>query len=231
MIDAEWGRHGIETLRGHAAVFIIVDVLSFSTAVDIATARGAAIIPFPRHDREAARAEAARHNALLAGTRDEHALYSLSPASLIAIPNGTRLVLPSPNGSALSCATGPAPTFAGCLRNAAAVAEAARAAAAGAPIAVIPAGEKWPDNSLRPALEDFLGAGAIIHHLGLPCSPEAQAARDAWRAAGAGLPDLLRACRSGRELIARGFPGDVDLAAVENISENAPRLAAGIYTA
>jgi phosphosulfolactate phosphohydrolase-like enzyme len=57
--------------------------------------------------------------------------------------------------------------------------------------------EGSPDGSLRPALEDLLGVGAIIHHLGLPCSPEAHVARDAYRAAGIAVAALIRASVSG----------------------------------
>ena len=54
--------------------------------------------------------------------------YSLSPASLTAIPAETSLVLPSPNGSAISALAAQLgrPMLAGCLRNAAAVAAAAK---------------------------------------------------------------------------------------------------------
>jgi hypothetical protein len=38
--DCEWGAKGIEVLGPHAAVLVIVDVLSFSTAVDVAVSRG-----------------------------------------------------------------------------------------------------------------------------------------------------------------------------------------------
>ena len=76
--------------------------------------------------------------------------YSLSPTSLVNLPSGIRLVLPSPNGSILSLLASSTPTIAGCLRNCQAVAESAMKI--GRNIAVIPAGERWDDDTLRPVL-------------------------------------------------------------------------------
>ena len=67
------------------------------------------------------------------------------------IPADVRLVLPSPNGATLSLETGELPTFTGCLRNAQAVAQALQGI--GPKISLIPAGERWKDGSLRPAVE------------------------------------------------------------------------------
>jgi len=50
----EWGLAGIEALRERVAVFVIVDVLSFSTAVDVAVSRGAIVYPFPYGEQVAA---------------------------------------------------------------------------------------------------------------------------------------------------------------------------------
>ena len=92
------------------------------------------------------------------------------------------------NGSSLSLATGETPTLAGCLRNCQAVALAAMRY--GHRIAVIPAGEKWDDGSLRPSFEDLIGAGAIITHLTGVRSPEAQTARSAYCSAQPNLKGL-----------------------------------------
>lgn len=227
---SEWGLAGIESLRHRAAAFIIVDILSFCTAVDIAVARGASVYPFALGDPAQARAAAAKAGAVLAlPRRAAGGQFSLSPASLLTIAPGTRLMLPSPNGSRLSLATGGVPTFAACLRNAAAVARAARAVAGQGDIAVIPAGERWPDGGLRPAIEDLIGAGAVLHHLALPCSPEAEVARNAWRAVGDGVARLVESSVSGRELRHSSFGQDVSLAVELAASLCAPVLVNGAY--
>jgi 2-phosphosulfolactate phosphatase len=209
-------------------VLIIVDVLSFTTCVDIVVSRGAILFPY-RHTLDSLPAFATTKDALFAAPgRQQGASYSLSPASLINIPHGTRLVLPSPNGSTLSLATGAVPTIAGCLRNAQAVA--ARAVQIGQRISVIAAGERWQGSgSLRPAVEDFIGAGAIIAHLAGAPSPEAQTAVAAFRSAQPDLPAVLRRCSSGQELVGRGFTADVSLAAQLNVSRTAPLLQDGAY--
>ena len=231
-VTAEWGMAGVAALYKRASVIVIVDVLSFSTAVDVAVSRGAVIYPFPYGDPARAQAEADRVGAILAQPRRATGgQFTLSPASLAKISAGTKLLLPSPNGSRLSLAGGDTPVLAGCLRNAAAVARAARKLAGDGEVGVVPAGELWPDGGLRPAIEDLLGAGAIIHHLDLPCSPEAQVARDAYRSADTQLASLIRASISGRELIDGGFLQDVEIAVAQNVSDCAPLLSGGAYRA
>jgi 2-phosphosulfolactate phosphatase len=228
-VACEWGLHGVQTLREHAAVLIIVDVLSFSTAVDVALARGASIIPFPLGDPALARAAAESKGALLATPRRAGAQFSLSPATLRELPAGAQLLLPSPNGSRLSLEAAPVPVFTACLRNFAATAAAAAQLAGSRMIGVIPAGERWPDDTLRPAIEDWCGAGAVIDALDRPMTAEAKVARDAFRAAGNDLPRLTQDSLSGRELIDRGFAIDVELASAIGISAIAPQLVDGAY--
>lgn len=227
-VRCEWGAQGIQQLAPVSDVIIIVDVLSFSTCVEIATARGAIIFPYAWHD-DRAQTFGNSVNAELAGLRRDSARYTLSPQSLLEIPRGMRLVLPSPNGSTLTLATGKTPTLAGCLRNANAVAAAAQAY--GNRIAIIPAGERWQDGSLRPAIEDWIGGGAIINALNGSLSPEARAARAAFREAAPDLSQILGRCISGQELVARDFAPDVVLAAAHNVSDTVPTFKNGAYCA
>jgi len=83
------------------------------------------------------------------------------------------------------------------------------------PASVIAAGERWPDDSLRAAVEDMLGAGAVISVLrrlaGVSLSPEADAARASFE----GTSDIAAAiatCVSGVELTEAGFSEDVAIA-------------------
>jgi 2-phosphosulfolactate phosphatase len=221
----EWGEHGVNLLVPISDVVIIVDVLSFTTCVEIATNRKAIIYPY-RGRIEMAQEFARSVGAELAQKRGD-AKYSLSPNSMLQVPEGVKLVLPSPNGSTLTLATGKTPTLAGCLRNARAVAKSAKRY--GNRIAVIPAGERWPDGSLRPSFEDLIGAGAIIRYLEGTCSPEAYVAMSAFQAAEQELTRFLHECGSGKELIERGYKEDVFLAAELNVSDCVPTLQAGAY--
>lgn len=221
-----WGPWGLAHIAQGVDVVIVVDVLSFTTCVEVAVGRGIDVIPFPWRD-ERAEERAREAGAVLARKRGEGNGPSLSPVSLGGLPPGTRVLLPSPNGSTLSLQS-PAPTtLAGCLRNARAVAGVA--VAHGRRIAVIAAGEQWPDGALRPALEDHLGAGVILRHLPGSRSPEAEAAVALAEGLGDRLATYVASCASGRELAAGGYARDVEIASALNVSTVVPILRGGLW--
>lgn len=239
-LRCEWGAEGITALAPAADVLVIVDVLSFTTCVSIAVERGASVLPYRFRD-VSAEAYAAAQGAILAVPRGQTGAthpYSLSPKSLAALPARARLVLPSPNGATLATLAEDygKPVLAGCLRNAAATA--ASAARLGKRIAVIPAGERWGrhEGMLRPAVEDWLGAGAILAALHVPwpaarLSPEASAAVAAFTAAKATISQGIYECASGRELREQGYAEDVTIAAVLDASTVAALLIEGAFVA
>jgi len=221
-INCEWGLNGLKKLSSHSDVIIIVDVLSFSTSVDIAVSNGAFIYPYALHDKSAAE-YALRMNAELASAeRGKPDSYSLSPSSLMNIRPDTKLVLPSPNGSELSLAAGSKIVLCACLRNCTAVAE--YAMEAGENIAVIPAGEKWKDGSMRFAAEDLIGAGAVIANLGGELSIDAEVALTAFKNFEHNLFEVLENSVSGNELLDKGFEEDIVLASELNFSSSVPLL-------
>jgi len=230
-----WGPEAARALPNGCRASIIVDVLSFMTSVDIAVSRGAIVHPFLCNDeRGAAHAKAIG----AAPAQERGSGWSLSPASLLDIPEGTRILLPSPNGATVTLAAAEHcdQILGACLRNASAVAEAA--ASTGGPVAVIAAGERWPDGQLRVAVEDLIGAGAVIAALvaragsNIPGpSPEARTAVAAHAAMAQDLEATLTDCVSGRELVARDFGADVLLAAEADVSRTVPALADGAFSA
>ncbi|MEU7481413.1 2-phosphosulfolactate phosphatase [Lentzea sp. NPDC042327] len=214
----EWGPEGIDALKG-CDVLVVVDVLSFTTSVDLVVGNGGQVRP-SRWGPESGRTP--------------------RPASLAG---ATGLVeLPSPNGSNLSslAATTGAHVLAACLRNAEAVAE--RAAQLGEVVGVVPGGERWgldvlgtgprEFGPLRPCVEDHLGAGAVLAALAsrLPAgqaSPEAELAITAFT-----HTDVVRAvreCGSGRELTGNGHAADVELAVALGVSRVVPQLVEGVF--
>lgn len=221
------GLDGLRELAGRCRTLVVVDVLSFSTAVDVAVSAGARVLPLPwRDERAAARAREA--GAALAGPR-AHDRWSLSPSSLRTLPPGELLALPSPNGAALCAAASADHVLVGGLRNASAVAR----AAVELPVGVVAAGERrgGDDGPLRPAVEDLLGAGAIIAALPGSRSAEAQVAAGAFAASSGRVEELVRDCASGQQLADLGFPQDVRLAAQLDASGTAPVLRDGIIGA
>lgn len=230
----EWGPSGARALAARSVCLVVVDVLSFTTAVSVAVAKGTRVHPFPVRDDRAS-GFAADHDAVLAVRRrdiTEHHPWSLSPAALRRAPAVPRLVLPSPNGSAIAAAVTGAPVLAGSLRNATAVARWIREQGWGTPdhpVTVIAAGERWPDDTLRPAIEDLLGAGAILSALTDHLSPEATLAATTFSTTD--LAATLPTCASGRELIAGGFADDVAIAAELDSSTTVPLLIEGAFTA
>jgi len=225
-VRCEWGPEGVAAIAD-CRTFIVVDVLSFSTCVALAVERGAVVYPYRLRDGEAADF-ANHHEAVLAGPRG--AGYSLSPGSLLSAPPGLRLVLPSPNGAAISLeAARRGHVLAGCLRNKSAVS--ARAVVLGGPYGIIPAGERWRNGTLRPAFEDLLGAGAIATQLPGTRSPEAAAAIAVFESVSNRILDVLVSCSSGRELVERGFLEDVQLAAQLDAEILAPELIDGALVA
>jgi 2-phosphosulfolactate phosphatase len=155
---------------------------------------------------------------------------TLSPVSLQEMEHGSRLVLPSASAAAITHAAVKegVPAVAGCLRN-------ARAAASYAAdfdrVGIVPAGETWPDGSLRLAYEDLVGAGAVASAIQsvdgeAELSPEADAAVAAYT-----FRRSLDECPSGRDLIARGFTEDVRVAEDVDADDVVPLLRGGRYVA
>jgi 2-phosphosulfolactate phosphatase len=216
---------GVEVVR--APYVVIVDVLRFTTAVDAAVSAGGSVYPYRWRDDSAANF-ATQVGATLAGDGDSGG-PSLSPLGLSRLDPGARIVLPSPNGStcAAIAAESGAEVVAACLRNAASVATWLNQRTT--EVTVVACGERWPDGTLRPALEDHLAAGAVLAHLDGRRSPEAQAAAALWAATQPDVAAAVRASASGQELLARGWDDDLDFAVNLDVSDTVPLLVDGAF--
>ena len=185
----DWGIEGLRAIVPGARVVIVIDVLTFTTAVDLTLTNGQSMPG--------------------------------SPLCLAGQSNDTTVL-------------------AGCLRNASAVAAAARQIAGpdGA-IALVSTGDLWESGgAVRHATEDLLGAGAILAALDPSaavspprCSPEAAAARAAYVGARFRMVEHIARTASGRELISRGWVDGVGIAATIDASRIVPMLRDGVFIA
>jgi 2-phosphosulfolactate phosphatase len=213
----EWGVDGLDRLAP-SDVVVVVDVLSFSTSVTDRVAAGEAV---PLDDRAhatslngaavAQRAEAKDAVVLLGGLRNAGAVANAIMAEQTR--RGVRT-------SIAVIAAGELPHPAGELPH----------PAAGA----VPTGSS-PSGSLRFAVEDQLGAGAVIDALGKlgidHTSPEAAAACESFRGLRGAVRHLLTASGSGRELAEEGRRDDVLHAAEQDAVGAVPRLTDGVFAA
>ncbi|WP_454114575.1 2-phosphosulfolactate phosphatase [Microbacterium lacticum] len=206
-VRLEWGDDGLARLAA-SDVVVVVDVLRFSSTVTTRVAAGGAV-PL----------DAAAHAVSLNGAATSRAAAALDPAPIVLL---------------------------GCLRNASAVAEAIadeqRRRGARTSIALIAGGELVPADAgaaartaRRFAVEDLLGAGAIVDALGVRgidhTSPEAAAAGEAFRGLRAATRHLLAASGSGQELAERGAHDEVRAAAELDASTAVPVLREGVFVA
>jgi 2-phosphosulfolactate phosphatase len=228
----EWGPTGAAALAPECDIAVVSDVLTFSTTVSVAADQGVSVVPYRWADTSAADKALAR-DAVLAVARHEAGVgdVSLSPETFRAASGLRRVVLPSPNGATVCAVLAEAgrQVVVASLRNRLAVA--AYLARHGGRILLVPPGERWPDGSLRPAIEDLWGAGGIaaaLEDLGLgEATDEAKAAAQAYRTVEHRVGDALLACPSGQELIGWGYASDVTIAAELDTSDAVPVLVDG----
>jgi 2-phosphosulfolactate phosphatase len=231
-----WGRRGAKAAAQEDNILVVIDTLRFSTTAATAVHHGAMIYPCSTDAAEFTALAARVRGEVALHTSDSHpaapARFSLSPRSYLGIEPGTRVVLPSPNGSTCcQYGTQVAALFVGALVNARAVAEAVShllSADNRLSVTLLACGERWrvPDEEgvLRFALEDYLGAGALLAALPFAQTIEAQACDATFRALQHRLEAVLWECESGQELRAKGLGQDVRFAAQLNVYDTVPVL-------
>lgn len=228
----EWGRRGARDAAQRGDVLVVVDVLSFSSAVVTAVAHGGIIYPCAGDEEPAALAE--RVGAQVAVHRRDvpnKGRFSLSPQTYVGMEPGTRVVLASPNGATCSEHGRDVPyLFVASFLNARAAAQAVSQVlqTTNLCVSIVACGERWQspseDGALRMAVEDYLGAGAVLFYLEHPKSPEARACEGAFRHVRDELLPVVLDCGSGRELRQKGFDEDVHHAAQLNRYDVVPVL-------
>jgi 2-phosphosulfolactate phosphatase len=232
----EWGRRGAAAATARSDLIVVVDTLSFSTAVATALHCGITVYPCLPQEKERLVKEVGAEAAVRRQDVPEKGRFSLSPTTFLSSEPGARVVLDSPNGAACCVIAKTAPcVVVGSLVNALAVARfvSVRCAESDLAVTVLACGERWltpvEGEDLRFSVEDWLAAGAILSHLDLDRSPEAQVCEAAFRGVQGKLEDVLLNCGSGLELRDKGYKADVLHAAHLDLYRVVPLLAGGRF--
>lgn len=226
------GQRGAREAARRGDVLVVVDTLSFSTSAITAIHNGGVV--FPRAKGEDVATYARRVNAECAVAREDvpaKGRFSLSPLTYLDLEPHARIALASPNGATCIRYAHRVPILlVGALLNAQSVAHALSQIlqTTDCAIALLACGERHvdpdADGPLRHALEDDLGAGAILSYLSCEKSPEARACEGAFIHLRDDLFAALTHCLSGRELCDRGFAADVAHAARLNWCNAVPTM-------
>lgn len=227
-VFASWRNVDPRALAGHEVV--LVDVLRATTTIAAAVARGARVVPAGSLADAKRLAKKAGKGALLAGERDGRTIRGFalgnSPAQIggLGTLSGRVLVLTTTNGTqAMPAAKRAARVHASAMVNASAT---ARELAGAAEVSFVCAGR----SNGAPALEDLVGAGAVIAALGeARLMDAARIARDLFLAAKADLHGALRESDGGKHLLELGAADDVRACAALDSLEVAPVLVRGAF--
>lgn len=226
----DFGQWGTAQAQARKDIIVIVDTLSFSTAVTTAVAHGGLIYPCSIAEDSVILAQ--RLGAEVAVRRNEvpqKGRFSLSPLTYVGMTAGTRIVIPSPNGGTCSGFAHTAPCLLiGSLVNAKAIASAISQMlkTTNLCVTIVCCGERELTLSkygeTRMAIEDYLGAGAILSYLEYEKSPEACVCEGAFLHTHKQLEATLLDCGTGRKLRELGFVTDVQHASQLNLYSSVP---------
>lgn len=229
----EWGKRGAREAAERGDITIIVDVLSFSSTVVSAVSQGAIIYPYPPNLDGKKYAHKIGGEYILG--RNEAAILgkaTLSPISFNQTHANNKYVLCSLNGAFCTWIASKVPALLiGSLLNYKSVASVANdlRKKTNTNITIIPCGELWNDireneDGLRPSIEDYLGAGAILSEIEGSKSPEAEVCIGAYLHSKHRIKDLIWESGSGRELRLKGFEDDVKHCSLLNKYKAVPIL-------
>ncbi len=239
-----------DPLDAASAVAIVVDVIRASTSLVTLVERGAGPIHIAATVEAARRAAGRASDAagmppaarsdrrpLLIGEHDglppEDFDYGNSPAVLAAAPvAGRTIIFSTTNGApALHAAAGAGTVLVGCLRNAAAVAEAAwEAAGEGGAITMMCAGRSTNAGSF--GVDDFYAAGVIVDRIRRLGAVTLLDGAEGAALVSAAEPDALRLFRrtaAGRHVAGLGLEADVVFSAEVDRSQAVPRLGRELF--
>lgn len=229
----DWGERGTIEASNRRDIIVVVDILSFSTTITGAVHHGAIVYPFPKVGDikkfgELVDAEVClgRVEAQVAGAP------SLSATSFNESHKGKRFVLSSRNGATcVKASKQDTNILIGSFLNVSSVANVVNKIQkeTNLNVTVIACGERWRNTNdesreLRPSIEDYLGAGAILEKLNGTKSPEAKVCIGAFQNAKSNLSELINDSSSGRELIDMGYPEDVNFSCQVDLFKDVPIL-------